>query len=122
MSFLKFGGFVASLLGSNNSSTKQPVKHKSYQRRYESVRTQFDSMNNTVERIGSYIDQIKVHEKRINKLEKIVNRIERIQAYMQTYEFKQLNIDYPGTKEELLDEIEDLRYEAKVLFNQRALA
>lgn len=122
MSFLKFGGFVASLLGANNSQTRQPIKHKSYHRRYGPVRTQFDSMNNTVDRIGSYIDQIKVHEKRLNKLEKIVNRIERIQAYMQTYEFKQLNIDYPGTREEMLDEIENLRYEAKALLNQRALA
>lgn len=113
MNFLAFGGFVARLLGADNGSARPQEQSKNDS--YAPIARQFENMNRTVDRIGGHMRQLQVHEQRLHKLEKIVNRIERIRKYMQTYEYQQLVVDYPGTREELLEEIEDLRYQAKVL-------
>lgn len=116
MNFLNFGGFIARLLGVDNTQSSEYMNTIPKRHSYAPIRAQV-SLNRTVDRINKKIQRLEIHEKRVYKLKRISSRIERIESYMTTYDFKQLNIDYPGTEQDLLNEIRDLRYEARLLLN-----
>ena len=115
MSFLGFGGFIARLLGANNQKPADGCLPKN--RGYSHVGYQFKSMNSTVDRINHSLQRIDFHEKNLYKIKKIINKIERIERYMQSYKFKQLKVDKTRLEEEMLNEIEDLRYKARRLLD-----
>lgn len=116
MGLFAFGGFIARLLGTNKSQKIETHKRIPKRNSYAPIRTQV-GLTRTVDRINKNIQRLEVHEKRIYKLKSIATRIDRIENYMNTYDFKQLNADYPGTEQELLDEIQDLRYQAQLMLN-----
>lgn len=116
MNFLNFGGFIARLLGVDNTQRSTTINTNPKRHSYAPIRAQV-SLNRTVDRINKNIQRLEVHEKRVYKLKRIANRIDRIESHMQTYEFKKLNREYPCTEQTLLNEIRDLRYEAHLLLN-----
>ena len=117
MSFLAFGGFVASLLGANNGSARPQEQSKNDS--YAPIARQFENMNRTVDRINNNINRFAFHEKNLNNLEKLLSRIERMEREMQTAEFRKLAREVPGTQRKMFNMIEDLRYEARILLSQR---
>jgi len=114
MSFLAFGGFVAGMLGAN-SPKKTQVDH------YAPTAANFDSIHRTIDRIGQKSARIAFHEKNIENIHKLINRIERMEAQMQTEEFRELARKVPGTQRKMFQQIEDLRYEARLMFENRYL-
>lgn len=112
MSFLKFGGFVAGLLGANNESRPQID-------RYAPTAANFDSIHRTIDRIGQKAERISFHQQNIANIQRLLNRIERMEAQMQTEEFRRLAREVPGTQRKMFQQIEELRYEARVLYDKR---
>ena len=109
------GHFFSSLFVSEKSEPTYNNRPKG--RNYEAISDNFTSAYGSVDRIVSHIDQLNIHQRRINNLTKIMNRIDEIKAFMKTYEFKKMEVDYPNLKKEMNDEIEDLFYKAKSLMN-----
>lgn len=112
MGFLKFGGFVAGMLGANAGTHTQVD-------RYAPTAANFDSIHHTLDRIGQKSERIAFHEKNIAEIHRLLNRIERMEAQMQTEEFRRLAREVPGTQRKMFQQIEDLRYEARVLYDKR---
>jgi len=119
MSFLAFGGFVARLLGADNGSAR-PQEYPQPDR-YAPISQQFDSMNLTADRIVDKVKRIEFHTENQRKIQKIFDRIGRIQLHMQTNDFKDMNREFPGTEEKMLEQIESLRQEARRLLSYRHL-
>lgn len=114
MSFLKFGGFVAGILGAKSSYIPQSNN-------YNQTAANFDSINRTIDRIGQKADRISFHQQNIANIHRLLNRIERMEAQMQTEEFRHLAREIPGTQRKMFQQIEDLRHEARLLYANRHL-